>query len=143
MEMEFIHRQEELEHAELERALQLSLAMEEQRLRSLMADEKATDDADAAASTSTGAPTNADDAKVFPILLISYTLIFYYLCFVRVLIVSLQIVLKILTLKKWLDRIISPPFKLTVSSQHPNPNHYDRLKVTLNHYLLYARHYLQ
>jgi hypothetical protein len=36
MEMEFIHRQEELEHAELERALNISLAMEEERLKSMI-----------------------------------------------------------------------------------------------------------
>lgn len=36
MEMELIHRQEELEHAELERALTMSLALEEERLRDLM-----------------------------------------------------------------------------------------------------------
>lgn len=40
MSMEFIHRQEELEHAELERALMLSLAIEEERLRLLIADAK-------------------------------------------------------------------------------------------------------
>lgn len=36
MEMELIHRQEELEHAELERALTISLAAEETRLEALM-----------------------------------------------------------------------------------------------------------
>lgn len=40
MSMEFIHRQEELEHAELERALLLSLAIEEERLRQLLAGAK-------------------------------------------------------------------------------------------------------
>jgi len=41
MEMELIHRQEELEHAELERALSLSLVIEEDRLRELISDSKA------------------------------------------------------------------------------------------------------
>jgi hypothetical protein len=36
MEMELIHRQEELEHADLERALQMSLMVEEERLHDLM-----------------------------------------------------------------------------------------------------------
>ncbi len=36
MEMELLHRQEELEHAELERALLLSLAAEEERLRAMV-----------------------------------------------------------------------------------------------------------
>lgn len=40
MEMEMIHRQEELEHLELERALLLSLAVEEERLRVMMSDMK-------------------------------------------------------------------------------------------------------
>lgn len=40
MEMELIHRQEELEHAELERALSLSLVIEEDRLRELISDSK-------------------------------------------------------------------------------------------------------
>jgi len=40
MEMEFIHRQEELEHAELERALMLSLAVEEERIRAVVSDMK-------------------------------------------------------------------------------------------------------
>ena len=40
MEMELIHRQEELEHAELERALNLSLTIEEERIRSLFAEAK-------------------------------------------------------------------------------------------------------
>lgn len=40
MEMEIIHRQEELEHAELERALQLSLLAEEERLRDMLNDAK-------------------------------------------------------------------------------------------------------
>ena len=42
--MEMIHRQEELEHAELERALLLSLAVEEERLRAMMTDMKLSDD---------------------------------------------------------------------------------------------------
>jgi hypothetical protein len=40
MEMEFMHRQEELEHLQLERALTLSVAVEEERLRLLMAEAK-------------------------------------------------------------------------------------------------------
>jgi hypothetical protein len=36
--MELLHRQEELEHAELEKALLLSLAVEEERLAALMSD---------------------------------------------------------------------------------------------------------
>jgi hypothetical protein len=40
MEMELMHRQEELEHLELERAMALSLAVEEERVRRLMAEEK-------------------------------------------------------------------------------------------------------
>eukprot|EP01040_Poterioochromonas_malhamensis_P010372 gene10372-11287_t len=40
MEMELIHRQEELEHAELERALLLSLIAEEERLQAMMIDAK-------------------------------------------------------------------------------------------------------
>lgn len=40
MEMEFMHRQEELEHLELERALTLSMAVEEERLRQLMSEAK-------------------------------------------------------------------------------------------------------
>jgi hypothetical protein len=43
MEMEFMHRQEELEHLELERALTLSMAMEEERLRALMAEQALQD----------------------------------------------------------------------------------------------------
>lgn len=43
MEMEFLHRQEELEHLELERALTLSMAAEEERLRALTAEAKQTD----------------------------------------------------------------------------------------------------
>jgi hypothetical protein len=39
MEMEMIHRQEELEHAELERALLLSLAAEEERLRAMVTEQ--------------------------------------------------------------------------------------------------------
>ena len=35
-----MHRQEELEHLELERALTLSMAVEEERLRLMMADAK-------------------------------------------------------------------------------------------------------
>jgi hypothetical protein len=45
MEMEFIHRQEELEHAELERALNISLAMEEERLKLMMTDNNDNEDA--------------------------------------------------------------------------------------------------
>lgn len=40
MEMELIHRQEELEHAELERALNISLTIEEERIRALLAEAK-------------------------------------------------------------------------------------------------------
>ena len=40
MEMEFMHRAQELEHLELERALNLSMTVEEERLRLLMADAK-------------------------------------------------------------------------------------------------------
>ena len=40
MEMEFMHRAQELEHLELERALTLSMTVEEERLRLLMADAK-------------------------------------------------------------------------------------------------------
>ena len=43
MEMEFLHRQEELEHLELERALTLSMAAEEERLRALTAEAKQAD----------------------------------------------------------------------------------------------------
>jgi hypothetical protein len=42
MEMELIHRQAELEHAELERALMLSLLAEEERLRAMMIDAKSS-----------------------------------------------------------------------------------------------------
>jgi hypothetical protein len=47
MEMELVHRQEELEHLELERAMALSLAVEEERVRRLMADEKESEGAGA------------------------------------------------------------------------------------------------
>ena len=43
MEMEFMHRQEELEHLELERALTLSMAAEEERLRAMISDAKASE----------------------------------------------------------------------------------------------------
>lgn len=43
MEMEFMHRQEELEHLELERALTMSMAVEEERLRTLMAEQAVQD----------------------------------------------------------------------------------------------------
>lgn len=46
MEMEFLHRQEELEHLELARALTLSMAAEEERLLQLMAEAKLSDDED-------------------------------------------------------------------------------------------------
>ncbi len=55
MEMELIHRQEELEHAELERALMLSLAAEEERIRALVSDMKLTPDENT--------PVAASDAK--------------------------------------------------------------------------------
>lgn len=42
--MELLHRQEELEHAELERALMLSLIAEEERLTAMMIDAKASPD---------------------------------------------------------------------------------------------------
>lgn len=42
--MEFVHRQQELEHAELERALMLSLVAEEERVREMIMDMKATID---------------------------------------------------------------------------------------------------
>lgn len=48
--MEFLHRQEELEHAELERALLLSLAMEEERLSAMLSDLAATPAAAVAAA---------------------------------------------------------------------------------------------
>jgi hypothetical protein len=50
VEMEFLHRQEELEHAELERALLLSLAMEEERLSAMLSDLAATPAAAVAAA---------------------------------------------------------------------------------------------
>lgn len=46
MEMEFMHRQEELEHLELERALTLSMAAEEERLRAMISDAKVSDSED-------------------------------------------------------------------------------------------------
>jgi len=54
MEMELIHRQEELEHAELERALTLSLVIEEDRLRELISDSK---------ESTSFAPSEATPAK--------------------------------------------------------------------------------
>lgn len=38
-----MHRQEELEHLELERALTLSMAAEEERLRAMLSDAKASE----------------------------------------------------------------------------------------------------
>jgi hypothetical protein len=43
MEMEFVHRQEELEQIELERALTMSLAIEEERLNRIRAEFKRDD----------------------------------------------------------------------------------------------------
>lgn len=67
MSMEFIHRQEELEHAELERALMLSLAIEEERLRLLIADAKieaAMSEFDSESEQSRLRITEAADSKV-------------------------------------------------------------------------------
>jgi hypothetical protein len=58
MEMELIHRQEELEHAELERALQMSLMVEEERLHDLMSSGQ---DDDARAGAGAGAKTQQDN----------------------------------------------------------------------------------
>jgi hypothetical protein len=56
MEMEIIHRQEELEHAELERALLLSLAMEEERLEAMLLADQAK--AQPAAAETSALPSN-------------------------------------------------------------------------------------
>lgn len=60
MEMEFMHRQEELEHLELERALTLSMALEEDRLRVLMAEQAVKDIRNSGVSSVSG----VSDAKV-------------------------------------------------------------------------------
>lgn len=66
MEMELIHRQEELEHAELERALMLSLVAEEERLRAMMMEAKLAESE--VTSSPAAAPVNAApaDAKSEP-----------------------------------------------------------------------------
>jgi hypothetical protein len=65
LEMEFLHRQEELEHLELERALTLSVAVEEERLRQLMAEAKLVDgDEDGEADTRGRPAALHSDAKV-------------------------------------------------------------------------------
>jgi hypothetical protein len=70
MEMEFMHRQEELEHLQLERALTLSVAVEEERLRLLMAEAKLAEyAADEYSYDSSAQPAGRDanygsDAKV-------------------------------------------------------------------------------
>jgi hypothetical protein len=61
MEMELIHRQEELEHAELERALMLSLVAEEERLRAMMMEAKLAESEVTASPAVNAAPA---DAKV-------------------------------------------------------------------------------
>lgn len=68
--MELIHRQEELEHAELERALQMSLLAEEERLRQLMSEETGASrgfgcmSPDAKRRPSTGSVAEAVESKV-------------------------------------------------------------------------------
>jgi hypothetical protein len=65
LEMEFLHRQEELEHLELERALTLSVAVEEERLRQLMAEAKRADgDEDGEADTRGRPAALHSEAKV-------------------------------------------------------------------------------
>jgi len=64
MEMEFIHRQEELEHAELERALRLSLAAEEERIRAMVSDMKLGPDEDYNMPAVTSSVTTADSKGV-------------------------------------------------------------------------------
>ena len=59
MEMELIHRQEELEHAELERALTLSLVIEEDRLRDLISDSKAVPSSEERATSKAEAKESA------------------------------------------------------------------------------------
>lgn len=69
MEMELIHRQEELEHAELERALMLSLIAEEERLQSLMIDAKSMpeDDHKEFASSEPAESKFADEKQSFSV----------------------------------------------------------------------------
>jgi hypothetical protein len=58
MEMELLHRQEELENAELMKAVALSLALEEERIKALNAESKAANDNHGKNSSSAGSRAN-------------------------------------------------------------------------------------
>lgn len=62
MEMELIHRQEELEHAELERALTMSLIIEEDRLRELVSDAKESTSSGSTSFAADGAKAEAKES---------------------------------------------------------------------------------